>query len=92
MEHLQEVADLKAAFLTDVDRDTRDRQLRDAVCSLTRTLRTAGWPVEAVIILVKKTASDAGTTYDPLTATLKDARDEQPVERAVRWCIEHYYA
>ncbi|HEY4130931.1 MAG TPA: hypothetical protein VGM50_09960 [Gemmatimonadaceae bacterium] len=58
MDHLAEVAALKAALSATVTGplDASIDDVQGAVCDLVSVLKVAGWPVEAIIVQVKKTA------------------------------------
>lgn len=95
MENLPEVATLKSAMQSFVrEEGTKGHQaLEDAVCVVVDVLKAAGWPVEGIIVLVKKTAREIGyvTTRHSATSTLTIAPAQLAVDAAVRACIEHYY-
>jgi hypothetical protein len=70
-----------------------DQRVQDAVCDLVDVLKAAGWPVEAIIVLVKQTAADVGLTArgHGVISTARPTPAKQVLEDAVRLCIEHYY-
>ena len=87
MESVREMVQLRDALraASAVPTSTNIDSLQVAVCAAVDMLRTAGWPVEAIIIEVKRIASAIGLRPEH-TATESDL-----LTNTVRWCIEHYY-
>lgn len=70
-----------------------DERVRMATRRLVTVLKSEGWPVEAIIVQIKKTATRisvaAARHASPPNSDLPDA--ETLLADTVRWCIEHYY-
>jgi hypothetical protein len=81
MEYLQTVAAYKAAFTRYVAGTRAEAEyieLATTTCALTFQLRAAGWPVEAIIVLLKTevprvAASNACMLKDSLSLVVTDA-------------------
>jgi hypothetical protein len=87
MDHVQEIANLRKA-LSSWSNSGGERSVRDAVTSVTTTLKAAGWPVEAIIVQAKTTAREAGL---PPYLTDTAQTGDQRVANVVRWTIQSYY-
>ncbi|MGH7616438.1 MAG: hypothetical protein ACREPM_04350 [Gemmatimonadaceae bacterium] len=89
MEHIAEIATLRRTM--EAAGDTRSVDdldaMRRATVAVVDILQASGWPVEAVIIQVKRTANEAGLTSMRAIATGAD----RLVSDCVRWAIDHYY-
>ena len=87
VEHIPEIGSLHAAMSpASVDPSPRNIEaMREAVYAAVDVLKAAGWPIEAIIVQIKRTGADAGLTsiHRPLGA-------ETLLRDSVRWCIEHY--
>jgi hypothetical protein len=79
---------LRAAFLA---RPTDEVELKAAVAAYVDEAKALGWPVERVIIFVKRLAEieqgAANWSRDPL----KRSAAQQLLDRAVTWSVQHYY-
>jgi hypothetical protein len=64
--------------------------LKAAVCDYADEAKRLGWPVERVIIEIKRISEieegplRRGAPYDRI-------QGQRIVERVVTWCVEHYY-
>ena len=64
--------------------------LQGAVCAYPDEAKRLGWPVERVIIEIKRFSGvEDGLRFrsDPFDR----AEGQRVVERVVTWCVEHYY-
>jgi hypothetical protein len=67
-----------------------DNVLRTAVCDYADEAKNLGWPVERVIIEIKRIAEiEEGPLYRP--EPFDRLQGQRIVERVVTWCVEHYY-
>jgi hypothetical protein len=62
-------------------------ELRARVCAAVDELRSAGWPIEKIIVRMKEVAAEVG--YSP---RLVGREHDALVAEVVRWCIDRYYA
>ena len=60
------------------------------MCAYVDSGKEVGWPVERSIIYVKRLA-ELDTRADALTDSVKRAEVQRAVERAITWCVQHYY-
>ena len=80
-------ARLRAAFTA---RPLDDEALKIAVCAFADEGKRLGWPVERVIIEIKRISEvEDGPLYRP--EPLDRIAGHRIVERVVTWCVEHYY-
>jgi hypothetical protein len=95
MDHPTEVANLKAALQAAADGSNAEgrKGVESAVRELVDVLKSAGWPIEAIIVQLKKTAAESGlaTARANIVADGLQTPTERLVESAVRVSIEHYY-
>ena len=80
-------ARVRAAFAT---RPINDEVLKAAVCAYADEAKRLGWPVERVIIEIKRISeAEGGLVHrsDPIDRI----EGQRIVERVVTWCVEHYY-
>jgi hypothetical protein len=83
---IDSTARLRAAFARPVD----EAALKAAVCEYADEGKRLGWPVERVIIDIKRISEAAGGF--PHRPELFDRIEGQRVvQRVVTWCVEHYY-
>jgi len=66
--------------------------LHEEVCAVVDHLKAAGWPLERVIVAVKRIAADAGLrpTRLVLSATATLGSSDALLVRIVQWSIERY--
>lgn len=71
----------------------QDAALKKAVCAFVDEMRRAGLSVEQIVIQVKRAAATrSDPTFRALRSRANAPVDEQAiVNRAVTWCIEHYF-
>lgn len=80
-------ARLRAAFAV---RPIDDEALKAAVSAYADEAKRLGWPVERVIISIKRISEvEDGLLYRP--DPFDRAEGQRIVERVVTWCVEHYY-
>ena len=80
-------ARLRAAFTA---RPIDDEVLKVAVRGFADEAKRLGWPVERVIIEIKRISEvENGPMYRPLS--FDRVEGQRIVERVVTWCVEHYY-
>jgi hypothetical protein len=80
-------ARLRAAFGS---RPINDETLKAAVCAYADEAKRLGWPVERVIIDIKRISEvEEGPIYRP--EPFDRIEGQRIVERVVTWCVEHYY-
>jgi hypothetical protein len=79
---------LRAAFLA---RPIDEAELKSAVAAYVDDAKAAGWPVERVIIFVKRIAEIEQGVAKWSADPLKRSIEQQLVARAVTWCVQHYY-
>lgn len=78
---------LRAAF---VARPIDDDVLKSAVCAYADEAKRLGWPVERVIIEIKRMSEiESGPIYRQERSDR--TQGQRIVERVVTWCVEHYY-
>lgn len=81
-------AQLRGAFgaspLSEVD-------LRSAVCAFVDSARAQGWPVERVIVEVKRIAEVEEGPVNRWTNASDRLDGQRLVTRAVSWCVQHYF-
>ncbi len=89
MDQSGDVTALKAALELP---EPNEAALRDAVYETVRTMKAAGRPIEAVIVLLKTTARDAGvpTRLHPVSPPLATSVDVL-LQNVVGWCITQYF-
>jgi hypothetical protein len=78
---------LRAAFLA---RPVDEVELKSAVSAYVDDAKAVGWPVERVIIFIKRIAEveqSAKWSSDPM----KRSEAQHLLARAVTWCVQHYY-
>lgn len=64
--------------------------LKEAVCDYADEAMRLGWPVERVIIEIKRISEvDEGPLRSP--EPYDRIQGQRIVERVVTWCVEHYY-
>ena len=80
-------ARLRAAFaVRPIDEDV----LKAAVCDYADEAKRLGWPVERVIIEIKRISEvEDGPLSRP--EPYDRIKGQRIVERVVTWCVEHYY-
>jgi hypothetical protein len=67
-----------------------DNLLKVAVCDYADEAKSLGWPVERVIIEIKRISEvEEGPLYRP--EPYDRLQGQRLVERVVTWCVEHYY-
>ena len=79
-------ARVRAAFA----RPINDEALKAAVCAYADEAKRLGWPVERVIIEIKR-ISEAEDGLIHKTDPIDRVEGQRIVERVVTWCVEHYY-
>lgn len=86
------VLSLESAFREHVRTNSVD-MLREAICVYVDAMRAEGQAVERVIIDVKRIARQAfiEPSYSYWNSPLL-GREDVIIERAVTWCIRHYYS
>ncbi len=72
---------------------TTEYDLKALVCDYVDVLKTVGFPVERVILSVKRAANEAGWRSSSLLpkATVNLSGEDKLLADMVRWCIERYY-
>lgn len=72
---------------------TGSRALKDAVCAFVDEAKVLGWPIEQIIVGMKRIASvDAGLGEIRLTnAPASQSESGRVVDQAISWAIAHYY-
>jgi hypothetical protein len=93
VDHLPEVAAVRDALMrASFDPAKHEDEVRATVCAMVDSLRRAGWPIEAIIVLAKKMATDAGLhVWQYCTPPVWAGDTEDLAHSIVRWCIQHYY-
>jgi hypothetical protein len=89
--HLRDrTARLRAAFTaSSVD----ESALKVAVCAYVDETKTQGWPVERVIIEIKRIAEvEDGPVYRALRDPIERLKARDLIDRVVKWCIDHYFS
>ena len=79
-------ARVRAAFARPID----DEVLKAAVCAYADEAKRLGWPVERVIIEIKR-ISEAADGPILRSNPIDRIEGQRIVERVVTWCVEHYY-
>jgi hypothetical protein len=79
-------ARVRAAFARPID----DEVLKAAVCAYADEAKRLGWPVERVIIEIKR-ISEAADGPIHRSDPIDRIEGQRIVERVVTWCVEHYY-
>lgn len=84
---MDRAARLRAAFAA---RPIDDDSLKAVVCDYADEAKRLGWPVERVIIEIKRISEiEDGPLYRP--EPYDRLQGQRIVERVVTWCVEHYY-
>ena len=83
----ESAARLRAAFAA---RPINDEVLKAAVCAYADEAKRMAWPVERVIIDIKRISEAAGGAMNR-TDPIDRMHGQRIVERVVTWCVEHYY-
>jgi hypothetical protein len=84
---VEKAARLRAAFAV---RPTDDDGLKAAVCDYADEAKRLGWPVERVIIEIKRIFEvEEAPLFRP--EPYDRLQGQRLVERVVTWCVEHYY-
>ena len=65
--------------------------LRSAVCAFVDSARALGWPVERVIIEIKRIAEVEEGPVNRWANSSDRLDGQRVVARAVSWCVEHYF-
>jgi hypothetical protein len=82
-------ARLRAAFLA-VPID--ESELENAVYAYVDDARTVGWPVERVIIYIKRLADlEQEAAMQAACDLAKRDESQRLLAQAITWCVEHYY-
>lgn len=68
-----------------------DGALRAAVCAYVDAARAQGWPVERVIIELKRIAESEDGPVNRWSHATDRIDGQRVVARAVSWCVEHYF-
>jgi hypothetical protein len=70
-----------------------ESELRNAICAFVDVVKPLGWSIERVLLEVKRVAEvEDGFLYRARRSGSQERRAAEGVlERAVRWCIEHYF-
>jgi hypothetical protein len=69
-----------------------ESEIRNAVCALVDAAKPLGWPVERLIVEVKRLAEvENGFLFRARLSRQARREAEAVLERAVTWCIEHYF-
>ena len=71
-------------------RPIQDEVLKAAVCDYVDEAKQLGWPVERVIIEIKR-LSEVGDGSLHRLELYDRIQGQRIVERVVTWCVEHYY-
>lgn len=88
-EVLRGEAALRAAFLTT---PLDEGALRDAVCAYVDDAKHAGWPVERVIVALKRHSEiEDGPLYRLTRDPLQRHVAADVMRRLIKWCIDHYF-
>ena len=93
VDHLPEVAAVRDALMrASFDPVKHEDEVKSSVCVMVDVLRSAGWPIEAIIVLAKRMATDAGLDVWQYRTPPVWTGDTEDLSRSiVRWCIQHYY-
>lgn len=84
---VDKAARLRAAFAV---RSIDEAVLETAVCEYADEAKRLGWPVERVIIEIKRFSEiEEGPLHRP--EPYDRIQGQRIVERVVTWCVEHYY-
>ena len=88
-EHQQEPQAIDAQLRSALKRGSPDLdEIRELVCALVDAMKGQGATPEKVLVTVKTAVFESM----PQSLTLKARNDaEETAQRAVVWCIEHYY-
>lgn len=83
-----QLADLRAPIPARTERD-----LQRLVCEYTDVLKQLGFPIERVILSVKRAANEAGWRSSSLLpqSSINLSGEDKLLADMVRWCIEQYY-
>jgi hypothetical protein len=82
MLHIREVAAVRIALLSlDGTSPLSDREVESAICRMVDVLKDAGWPIEAIVVELKK----------HLDGVAPSDRRQIIHRKSVRWCIKHYF-
>jgi hypothetical protein len=69
-----------------------ESEIRTAVCAFVDVVKPLGWPVERILVDVKGLATGEDSfLFRAWQSSAEQRAAEGVLERAVTWCIEHYF-
>ena len=66
--------------------------LRNLVCTYADEMKRLGWPVERIIINIKRVGESEDGLYRLEMTAAERLYVREMTSRAVTWCVEHYFS
>jgi hypothetical protein len=86
---LARTARVRAAFTAS---PLDESALKDAACAYVDEAKNHGWPIERVIIEIKRISEvEDGPVYRALRDPVQRPKTRDLIHRVITWCIHHYF-